>query len=200
MPRPKGYKVTDEEKAKRRATAAAHGKEFGNPRLKAKRGEVGYHERNTAAANAAYAKKREELAAEGKGRETCIFPDAAEFEDACNRYFDDCDNRDEKYSESGLCLWLSRQNADKRNVTLATLHSWYDGLTAKHLQESVQMAYLRIQHQIETDPRYDDKAMAAYRIFLEKQKRLGGKTDKQEVDNNVKFELTIKDYDKELAE
>lgn len=164
-----------------------------------KRGEAGYHERNTKAANDACAAKRAERKARGEGDATCIFPTVEEFERAAVDYFDECDRKEEKYSEAGLCLWLSSHNAKNRNVTLTALQNWYDGDAAEHLQEAVQMAYLRIQHQIETDPRYDDKAMTAYRIFLEKQKRLGGKTDKQEVDNNVKFELTIKDYDEGLA-
>ena len=165
----------------------------------AKRGEAGYHERNTAAANAACAKQREERAAAGKGDDICIFPDVAELEIACVGYFDYCDDHGEKYSEAGLCLWLSKHNSGNRNVTLRTLQGWYDGLFAKHLQETVQMAYLRIQHQIETDPRYDDKAMTSYRIFLEKQKRLGGKTDKQEIEHDAKIEVTIKNFDEELA-
>lgn len=164
-----------------------------------KKGDEGFIPRNTAAANPASVQARAARKAAGIGDANCIFKTVEEFEAAADGYFDDCDCRNEKYSEAGLCLWLSRHNAKNRNVTLQTLQNWYDGDTAGHLQEAVQMAYLRIQHQIETDPRYDDKAMTAYRIFLEKQTRLGGKTDKQEVNNNVKFELTIKDYDEELA-
>ncbi len=160
-----------------------------------KRGDAGYYERNTDAAKAANAERK----ARGEGSEIAIFKTAAELETAVVGYFDKCDRKDEKYSEAGLCLWLSSHNRKNRNVTLQTLHYWYDGDACEYLQETVQMAYLRIQHQIETDPRYDDKAMTAYRIFLEKQQRLGGKTDKQEVNNNVKFELTIKDYDEGLA-
>ena len=195
----KGQKLTDEEKAARRAKAAANGTKLGSRSISAKRGEPGFHERNSAPGRAAVAKDREERRAKGIGDRNCTFETVESFEEAAIGYFDECDRKDEKYSEAGLCLWLSAHNPKGRNVTLATLQSWYDGNAAEHLQEAVQMAYLRIQHQIETDPRYDDKAMTAYRIFLEKQSRLGGKTDKQEVNNNVKFELTIKDYDEELA-
>lgn len=195
----KGQKLTEEEKAARRAKAAANGTKLGNQKFKAKRGEPGYTERNVKAAQEAAVRQRAERRANGIGDKSCTFETVEEFEEAAAGYFDECDRREEKYSEAGLCLWLSAHNRKGRNVTLHTLQSWYDGNSADHLQEAVQMAYLRIQHQIETDPRYDDKAMTAYRIFLEKQPRLGGKTDKQEVSNNVKFELTIKDYDEKLA-
>ena len=199
MPRPKGYKVTDEEKAKRRATAAAHGKEFGNPRLKAKRGEEGYHERNTAAASAACAKKREELAAEGKGDKTCIFPDAQVFRQIADAYFEHCDAHDEVYSIAGLCLWLSDHNDKSAIVTRAKLQQWWNGDAAKHLQEVVQYECLKIQKERESGKVFLEPKMAGARNFDLKQIMMGGYTDKQEVDNNMKFEVTIKDYDKELA-
>ena len=195
----KGSKMTPEQIEAKKAAAARNGHELGSPRFKVKKGEPGYIERDPTKAREAKAKARKEAKARGEGDVGCIFPKADDLVEALDGYFDDCDARGEKYSEAGICLWLSRHNPKNRNVTLQTLHRWYDGVSNEHLQEAVKMAYLRIQHQIETDPRYDDKAMTAYRIFLEKQVRLGGKTDKQEVSNNVKFELTIKDYDEELA-
>lgn len=158
----------------------------GNPNFAKKKGEEGYVPRNTDAAHEAATKSHS------------IFESADEFSAVAAAYFEVCDAEYEKYSESGLCLFLSKHNNKGRNITLQTLHKWYDGEACEHLQEVVQMAYLRIQHQIETDPRYDDKGMSAYRIFLEKQSRLGGKTDKTEAKQDVKVELSVKDYDPEF--
>ena len=195
----KGTKMTPEQIEAKKAAAAAHGKKLGNPGFSAKPGEPGYVHRDPTKAAKACAEKNAKLKAMGLGKDDCIFPDPAELAESLDGYFAHCDAINEKYSESGICLWLSKHNKKNRNVTLQTLHYWYDGVYSEHLQELVQMAYTRIMHQIETDPRYDDKAMVPYRIFLEKQKRYGGKTDKQEISNDVKFELTIKDYDEELA-
>ena len=158
----------------------------GNPNFKAKKGEAGYHERNTAAAHEAAAKSWR------------VFETPEELHEAICGYFDDCDARGELYSEAGLCLWLSTHNRKGRNVLLQTLHDWYDGTNCTDLREEVQIAYLRIQHQIETDPRYSDKPMVPYRIFSLKQRRLGGKTDKTDVNTDVRVELTVKDYDPEM--
>lgn len=137
----------------------------GNPNFKAKKGEEGYQERNTQAA-----------------AEACrIFPTPEEFTEAANGYFDDCDARDEIYGEAGLCLWLSEHNPKNATVTLSTLRNWYDGRSNKAIQDAVQMAYLRIQRQIESDPRYREKGgMATRAIFLQKQPRFGGYQDKIE--------------------
>lgn len=136
---------------------------------KLKKGEEGYHERNTDAAHEASA----------------VFPTAEAFTEAANKYFDECDSTDALYGEAGLCLGLSKYNAKGRNVTLAALRSWYDGEYCSWLQEAVQMAYLRIQQQVETDPRYREKGgMATRAIFTLKQNRLGGYQDKQEVKND----------------
>lgn len=164
-----------------------------------KRGDPGFKERSTDALLAAAKERNEERKAEGKGTETCIFPDPAEFDRVVRAYFDDCDAREELYSEAGLCLWLSAHNEKGRKVSLQSLHNWYDGIKSQHLQETAEWAYLRMQHQIETDPRYADKAMVSYRIFLEKQTRLGGKTDRQEVKADTNFTVNIKDYEEALA-
>lgn len=140
---------------------------------KAKKGEEGYYERSTAAAH--------EAAREAHA----IFPTAEAFEAAANKYFDECDATETLYGEAGLCLALSRYNEKGRVVTLASLRGWYDGETCKWLQEPVQMAYLRIQQQIESDPRYREKGgMATRAIFMQKQARFGGYQDKQEVKND----------------
>lgn len=135
---------------------------------KAKKGEEGYYQRSTDAAR------------EAAIRAHSIFPTAEEFIEAADRYFDECDAIDAIYGEAGLCLALSRYNAKGKAVTLKTLRGWYDGESCPWLQEPVQLAYLRIQQQIETDPRYHSKNMASRGIFLQKQPRLGGYQDKQE--------------------
>lgn len=141
-----------------------------------KKGEEGYWERDTAAACAASALSN------------AIFPDAETFTAAANRYFDECDGRKELYGEAGLCLALSKYNPKQKNVTLKTLQKWYDGESCEYLQEAVQMAYLRIQQQIESDPRYLEKATVTRGIFLQKQVRLGGYRDKVE----QKSETTVR--------
>lgn len=144
--------------------------------LKAKKGEPGYHERNTTVATEA-------------AREVCaIFLSGAEFTAAADKYFDECDERDEMYGEAGLCLGLTKYNPRGKATTLASLRKWYDDDDRPDLQEAVQLAYLRIQRQIETDPRYQEKGgMATRGIFLQKQKRFGGYQDKieQKTDTTV---------------
>lgn len=147
-------------------------KETKKGRRTAKKGEEGYYERSTQAAH--------EAAQEAH----TIFLTAEEFTEAANRYFDECDEEGLIYGEAGLALALGRYNAKGKPVTLATLRRWYDGDSCKHLQEAVQVAYLRIQSQIETDPRYHDKNMATRGIFVLKQPRFGGYQDKQEVKND----------------
>ena len=125
----------------------------------------------------ACAKKASDIAAVA----TCTFETAEEFNEAADKYFNECDAEDKLYSESGLCLGLTKYNRKGKNVTISALQDWYDGRRCEYLQEAVQMAYLRIQEQIETDPRYMEKGgMSTKAIFLMKQKRLGGRTDKTE--------------------
>lgn len=90
----------------------------------------------------------------------------------CDEYFKECDRDTVLYGEAGLALYLS--------VTIETLRRWYDGKRCADFQEVVQMAYLRIQNQIETDPRYQEKGMVTRGIFLNKQPRFGGYQDRAE--------------------
>lgn len=125
----------------------------------------------------------------GAARDKNIFATAEEFSDAANAYFSRCDADGELYGEAGLCLALSQGNRERRAVTLSTLRRWYDGEECPWLQEAVELAYLRIQSQIETDPRYGASGgMATRAIFLHKQPRYGGYTDKQE----QRTEATVK--------
>lgn len=105
------------------------------------------------------------------------FATVEEFESAAKAYFDDCDAAGKLYGEAGLALHLG--------VTLKSLRAWYDGergdKACPGLQEAVQMAYLRIQDQIETHEAYREKGgMASRAIFLQKQVRFGGYQDRIE--------------------
>lgn len=101
------------------------------------------------------------------------FGSVVEFQTAADAYFDACDAAGKLYGEAGLCLALG--------VSLDTLRRWYDGKTRSELREAVQMAYLRIQDQIETHPAYMDKGgMTSKAIFLLKQPRFAGYADKVE--------------------
>lgn len=151
----------------------------GNPKLKAKKGEPGYHERNVEAATAAAAK------------EHAIFPEADEFERLADRYFDECDAEYKLYGEAGLALYLSDHNLAKRFVSVNTLRSWVDGVNCPHLQDAACRAYTRIQAQIESDPRYQEKGMVTRSIFLQKQKRLGEYQDRIETKNDSTFRFTF---------
>lgn len=142
-----------------------------------KKGEEGYYERNTAPATDAA-----KLA-------HAVFPTAAGFTEAANRYFDECDTSGRLYGEAGLCLALSNFNAKGKSVSLKTLREWYDGESCTWLKEAVQQAYLRIQAQVESDERYRDKAMATRAIFLQKQGRLGGYQDKSEVKQDTRVHI-----------
>ena len=143
-----------------------------------KKGEEGYHERNTAPATDAAALAHS------------VFETAEEFSSLADQYFSHCDLNGELYGEAGLCLYLSKHNAKGRSVTLATLRGWYDGSSCEHLQDAVQLAYLRIQSQVESDPRYREKGgMATRAIFMQKQKRFGGYQDKSEVSQDTKVHI-----------
>lgn len=151
-----------------------------------KKGEEGYWERETEAAHAAAAK------------EHAVFETVEDFQQAAEKYFAAADEKNELYGEAGLCLGLSKFNRKGRNVSLTTLRKWYDGDACAYLQEAVQMAYLRIQAQIESDPRYGGKSgMTTRAIFLQRQTRLGGYQDKQESRNDVNLNVTFgKNMDK----
>lgn len=111
------------------------------------------------------------------------FRTAAELRKAMDGYFAKCDEEGTLYSEGGLARHL--------NVALLTLRSWYDGTRVPEYQHDVEMAYLRIQEQIETDPRYQEKSMVSRSIFLNKQRWFGGYQDKieakQDISVNVKM-------------
>lgn len=108
---------------------------------------------------------------------------AADLYAKIDEYFSECDGSGTLYGEAGLARHLG--------VILATLRKWYDGTDCADLQEAVQLAYLRIQEQVETDSRYQEKGMVTRGIFLQKQPRFGGYQDriesKQDIVVNVKM-------------
>lgn len=130
----------------------------------AQKGAPEYWDRNTDAAHEACA----------------IFPTAEAFTMAAKGYFEACDAAEVLYGEAGLALYLSKHNDKGMVVTLRTLRAWCDGEKCAYLQDAVQAAYMEIMAQIETDPRYQEKNMCTKSIFLLKQSRLGGYTDKTE--------------------
>ena len=145
--------------------------------------------KNTEAAKAAPKKKPKQVLI-GKEVQTAAataawrkYANAEELREAIDGYFADCDARHALYGEAGLALWL--------DVSLFTLHSWYDGKYAVDLQPEVQRAYMRIQNQVETDPVYQDKGMSARAIFLMKQSRLGGKVDKVEAKQDIAVKVKM---------
>lgn len=108
---------------------------------------------------------------------------AEDFRAKCEEYFAACDEKGLLYGEAGLALHL--------DVTLAALRSWYEGERCPDLQDAVQKAYLRIQAQIESDPRYQEKGMVTRSIFLQKQKRLGEYQDKVENKSDTTFRFVF---------
>lgn len=144
-----------------------------------KKGEADFWERKTDAAHDA-----------AKDAHTA-FLTAEAFTEAADAYFDECDANNQLYGEAGLCLALSKKSQNGKVVTLRALRSWFDGDSCTHLQGAVQAAYLRIQAQIETDPRYREKGgMPAKAIFLLKQPRLGGYTDRTEQKSETAVNIT----------
>lgn len=101
----------------------------------------------------------------------------------CDDYFRKCDQDGVLYGEAGLALHL--------NVTIETLRRWYDGIRCTDFQEAAQMAYLRIQNQIETDPRYQEKGMVTRGIFMNKQPRFGGYQDKVEAKQDISVNVNM---------
>lgn len=105
------------------------------------------------------------------------FRTAAELRRAMDAYFAKCDENGLLYGEGGLARHLG--------VGLLTLRSWYDGRRVPEYQHDVEMAYLRMQEQIESDPRYQEKGMVTRSIFLNKQRWFGGYQDKIEAKQDI---------------
>lgn len=123
-----------------------------------------------------------------------LFETADEFREAADRYFDECDEKGELYSPAGLSLALKKYGPKHRFVDRNRLALWANGeacATTPGLQEAVLEAFARIEHQIETDARYQDKALNTRAIFYLKQPMLGGMQDVQK-ENKTKVEVVLK--------
>ena len=108
---------------------------------------------------------------------------AEALEEKCSEYFAKCDKDGHLYGEAGLSLHLG--------VKLDTLRKWYDGKDCSDYQEIVQMAYLRIQSQLESDQTYMQKGMVTKAIFLMKQPRFGGYQDKIEAKQDIQVNVKM---------
>ena len=117
--------------------------------------------------------------------------DAAALQERLDGYFADCDQKDKLYSEQGMALYLG--------VSITTLDQWWRGLRCPDLQETLQMAYMRIAEQICTDERYNEKGMVSLKIFLLKQEKYGGYQDRiesrQDLTVSVKMGADMDDSD-----
>ena len=123
-----------------------------------------------------------------------IFETADDFREAAEKYFAECDEKNELYSPAGLQLALKKYGPKHRFVSRTRLQMWANGEaveTTPGSQEAVQEAYARIEHQIETDARYQDKALNTRAIFYLKQPTLGGMQDVQK-ENKTKVEVVLK--------
>lgn len=100
---------------------------------------------------------------------------SAVFTRSAKRYFRLCDDEGRLYSEAGLCLALRGRGSQGPAITPAMLRSWYDDDSQPALRDAVRSAYLQIQQQIETDPRYWEKSSIASRaVQLLSQRCFGG--------------------------
>lgn len=133
------------------------------------------------------ARKAGAKGAEQQGPRGRKYATAADLQTKIDDYFRQCDEKYVLYGEAGLARHLG--------VILATLRKWYDGQDCADLRETVQLAYLRIQEQVETDPRYQEKGMVTRGIFLQKQPRFGGYQDRiearQDIAVNVKMGANV---------
>ena len=110
---------------------------------------------------------------------------------AIEGYFAKCDRDGTIYGEAGLALYLSDHSEGGRRVSVALMRKWYDGQSCAAFQTEIERAYMRIQSQIESDPRYMDKTMGTRAIFLLKQPRFGGLQDKIEAKQDIQVNVKM---------
>lgn len=111
------------------------------------------------------------------------YKDAEALRKACEAYFAKCDKEHRLYGEAGLCLHL--------DVTRQTLWNWRNGKKRPEFQETIQMADLRIQSQLESDPTYMEKGMVTKSIFMLKQPQFGGYQDKVEAKQDISVKVKM---------
>ena len=111
------------------------------------------------------------------------FKTAEELQERLERYFSQCDEEGKLYTEAGMAVFLG--------TAVSTLDDWWRGRRSEHLQETIRMAYTRIAEQIASDPRYSDRQMVSYRIFLLKQEKFGGYQDKIEAKSDLNVNVKM---------
>ena len=131
------------------------------------------------------AAKKKETSGAKENQRNRKYATAADLEAKCDEYFAACDEKGALYGEAGLALYL--------RVTISTLRDWYDGKVCQDLQEPIQMAYLRIQSQMESGFQYQEKGMVTKSIFLMKQPRFGGYQDKIEAKQDISVKVQMGD-------
>ena len=110
------------------------------------------------------------------------YANAEELQAAVDKYFAHIEETGELVGEEGLAFHLG--------VSIRTLEYWYDGEKCPDLQETVEMAYTRMQYLAHIDPRYQGKAMVSRYSHLKKQKRWGGWVDRAEVKQEISANIT----------
>ena len=116
---------------------------------------------------------------------------------AIEGYFAKCDRDGAIYGGAGLARELRDDREGGRLVSVALMRKWYDGQSCAAFQPEIERAYMRIQSQIESDPRYMDKTMGTRAIFLLKQTRFGGLQDKIEAKQEISLNVNMgKNMDK----
>lgn len=104
-----------------------------------------------------------------------------ELQEKLDAYFAECERNGELPNEFSLGVYLG--------VSLHTLDNWFNGTRCPHLQETIQMAYMRMSAAWMEEARSNPKF--AMPIFLLKQKRFGGYQDKVESNAEVKVQVTM---------
>lgn len=108
------------------------------------------------------------------------FETAEALQEKIDAYFEHCEVAGEVPEEFGMGVFLG--------VTVHTLDNWYSGITCPYLQDTVQMAYMRMSAAAVQMAYHNPKMPMP--LFALKQKRYGGYQDK--VESNAKIEVNVK--------
>lgn len=106
---------------------------------------------------------------------------AEELQEKIDAYFAECEANGDVPEEFGLGVYLG--------VSLMTLDNWYNGRRCEYLQDTIQMAYMRMSAAAVQMAYRNPKAPMP--IFALKQKRYGGYQDKVEANAEVKVSVQM---------
>lgn len=106
---------------------------------------------------------------------------AEALQEKIDAYFAKCEETGEVPEEFGLGVYLG--------VTVHTMDNWYSGISCPYLQDTVQMAYMRMSAAAVQMAYRNPKAPMP--IFALKQKRYGGYQDKVEANAEVKVSVQM---------